>query len=92
MAILCLYSIYCYVQATDELTRLGDYSSVLAVFVITMTTDYFLYKPVMLFNVFCGILVYVNLVTLPNFVRLKVSELRTNNNNNVYIYIFFLIR
>lgn len=65
---------------TDELTRLGDYSSIIAIIVILTVTDYLLYKPVMLFNVFCGILVYANLVMLPNLIRLKVSTHCYNNN------------
>ncbi|XP_025423243.1 folate transporter 1-like [Sipha flava] len=62
-------------QATDELAHLRDYSNILSILVITIITDYLLYKPVLLFNVFCGILFYVNLVMLPNFIRLKVFEL-----------------
>jgi len=38
-----------------------------------MITDNLLYKPVILFNVFCGIIVYSNLVLIPNFISLKVS-------------------
>ncbi|VVC24855.1 Reduced folate carrier,Major facilitator superfamily domain [Cinara cedri] len=63
-------------QVTDELPHLEDYSSILAFLVIMIITDYYLlYKPVMLFNVFCGILVYGNLVMLPNFLRLKMAKL-----------------
>lgn len=52
--------------------------------IIMMITDYLLYKPVMLFNVFCGILVYANLVVLPNFIRLKVSNRFHEYLNNIF--------
>lgn len=61
-------------QATDELMRLKDYSNILTILVM-MITDNLLYKPVILFNVFCGIIFYSNLVIIPNFISLKVVEL-----------------
>uniref|UniRef100_A0A2S2PS45 Thiamine transporter 2 n=1 Tax=Schizaphis graminum TaxID=13262 RepID=A0A2S2PS45_SCHGA len=64
-----------YIKATDELMRSEDYFNILAVSVIMMITDNLLYKPVILFNVFCGIIVYSNLVILPNFIQLKLVEL-----------------
>ncbi|XP_016658549.1 folate transporter 1-like [Acyrthosiphon pisum] len=62
-------------QVTDELMRFEDYFSILTVSVIMMITDNLLYKSVIFFNVFCGIIVYLNLVMLPNFIQLKVAEL-----------------
>ncbi|CAH1737371.1 thiamine transporter 1-like [Aphis gossypii] len=62
-------------QGTDELMRLKDYSSILTILVIMMITDNLLYKPVILFNVFCAIIVYSNLVIIPNFIPLKVVQL-----------------
>lgn len=60
-------------QMKDEIGIFRDYLNILSSLILLMITDYLLYKPVMLFNVFCGILVYANLVMLPNFIRLKVS-------------------
>lgn len=62
-------------QVTDELMRFEDYFSILTVTVIMMITDNLLYKPVIFFNVFCGIIVYSNLVMSPNFIQLKAAEL-----------------
>ncbi|KAL4121013.1 hypothetical protein QTP88_013598 [Uroleucon formosanum] len=62
-------------QATDECMRFEDYFSILTVTVIMIITDNLLYRPVIFFNVFCGIIVYSNLIVLPKFIQLKVAEL-----------------
>lgn len=77
---------FCHTQVSRVLTPIRVYLGVFGALLVFLLTDYFLYKPVVVFNGLLGMVAYFNFIDSPDLPHLVVSR---NLRTQLLYYTFY---